>query len=122
MANGKPAGEYSLKSITSTLTPGPGGAVLNSVNWEGTATGFGTLFGTSVFVGGLQGGSFSWTSQAFLDNGEGVTAVGHGTYGSAGKHAWNTKTLVEISDGRRLHSEGRIDLAKRTWTGTIYEA
>jgi hypothetical protein len=92
------------------------------VNWEGTATGFGTLFGTSVFVGGTRGGTFSWCSQAFLDNGEGLDAVGHGTYESVGKNRWSTKTLLQISDGRRIASEGELDLASRSWKGTIFEA
>jgi hypothetical protein len=119
MASGKPNGEYSFKSITSTLTPGPGGSVLNQVNWEGTATGFGALFGTAVFVGGPKGGTFSWCSVSFLDNGEGVNSVGQGTYESIGKNRWSTKTVVEISDGRRLTSSGEIDLAARSWKGTF---
>ena len=122
MASVKRIGEYSLKSVTSTLTPGPAGSVLNQVNWEGTATGFGTLFGTSVFVGGTRGGTLSWCSQSFLDNGEGLDAVGHGTYESVGKNRWSTKTLLQISDGRRIAGEGELDLASRSWKGTMFEA
>lgn len=106
MASGKKVGEYSLKSITSTHTPGPGGSVLVQVNWEGTATGFGALHGTSVFAGGNRSGTFSWCSTAYLENGDGLTAIGHGTYESNGKNQWSTKTLVEISDGRRLSERG----------------
>ena len=121
MASSKAVGEYSLKSITSTQSPGPAGSVLIQVNWEGTATGFGTLFGTSTFVGGGKGGTFSWCSVAYLDNGDVLNAVSQGTYESTGKHRWSTKNFVDISDGRRLSSEGEINLAARSWKGTIFE-
>jgi len=47
---GKAIGEFSLKAITATYSPGPAGGVLNQVNWEGTATGFGAIFGTAMYV------------------------------------------------------------------------
>ena len=104
-----------------TISPGPGSSVLNQVNWEGTATGFGAVFGTATFVGGLKDGTFSWYSQSFLENGDGLTAMGHGTYEGTGKNKWKTETHLEISDGRRTASEGEIDLASRSWKGTLFE-
>jgi hypothetical protein len=121
LASGKAIGEYSLKSVTSTQTPGPAGSVLIQVNWEGTATGFGTLFGTTTFVGGQKGGTFSWVSTAYLDNGDGLNGLGRGTYESTGKHRWSTNAVTEISDGRRITAEGEIDLASRSWKGTLFE-
>ena len=118
---GKAIGEYSLKAITETYNPGPAGGVLNQVNWEGTASGFGVVFGTATFAGGPKGGTFSWCAEAFLEDGDAVTAVGSGTFESAGKHRWRTKGYVDISDGRRHLSEGEIDLASRLWKGTIFE-
>jgi hypothetical protein len=38
---GKAIGEFSFKAITSTYTPGPAGSVLDQVNWEGMAAGYG---------------------------------------------------------------------------------
>ena len=122
MASGKAIGEYSLKSVTAVQTVGPAGSVLLQVNWEGTATGFGTLFGTATYVGGQRGGTFSWVSTAYLDNGDGLNGVGQGTYENSGKHRWNTKAITEISDGRRIAAEGEIDLASRSWKGTLFEA
>jgi hypothetical protein len=118
---GKAIGEFSLKAITATYSPGPAGGVLNQVNWEGTATGFGTLFGTATYAGSSKGGTYSWCSEAFLDNGDAVTAVGSGTFESAGKHRWSTKSYVDISDGRRIATEGEMDLASRSWKGQIFE-
>lgn len=50
MAAGKPIGEFSLKTTSLTFTPGPGGSTLVSANFEGTATGLGTVAGTATFV------------------------------------------------------------------------
>ena len=122
MASRKAIGEYSLKSVTTTQTVGPAGSVLIQVNWEGTATGFGTLFGTATYVGGPRSGTFSWVSVAYLDNGDGLSGVGQGTYESSGKHRWNTKAITEISDGRRIAAEGELDLASRSWKGSLFEA
>jgi hypothetical protein len=121
MASGKAIGEFSLKVITSTLSPGPAGSVLNQVNWEGTGTGFGATFGTATYVGGEKGGTFSWCAASYLDNGDGLTGIGQGTYESTGKHRWRTEGFVNISDGRRIAVEGEIDLASRSWKGKISE-
>jgi hypothetical protein len=118
---GKAIGEFSLKAITGTYSPGPAGSVLNQVNWEGTATGFGMVFGTATFVGGPKGGSLSWCGEAFLDNGDVLSAGGPGTVESVGKHRWRTKGYLEISDGRRIATEGEIDLASRSWKGKLFE-
>ena len=121
MASGKPIGEFSLKMITITHAAGPAGSILSQVNFEGTATGFGAIYETATFVGGIKDGTFSMVGQAFLDNGEGLIGIGQGSYESNGKTRWSTKGIVDISDGRRHSNEGEIDLAARTWKGTIFE-
>ena len=120
MAEGKSAGEYSLKFTSLTITPGPAGSVITQGNCEGTATGLGTILGTGTFVGG-KSGTWSWCSQAYLDNGDQISAGGSGTYESSGKHRWRTMGFHPQSDGRELISEGEIDLAKRSWTGKLFE-
>ena len=121
MASGKQLGEFSLKAITATYSPGPAGSVLSQVNWEGTATGFGAVFGTATYVGGPKGGTFSYCAEAFLDNGDAVTGIGQGTFESTGKHRWRTEGFIQISDGRRIATEGEMDLASRSWKGKISE-
>ncbi len=118
---GKRMGEFSFKAITATYSPGPAGGVLNQVNWEGTATGFGVVQGTATYAGGPKSGTFSWCGVAFLDNGDGLSAIGQGTYESTGKHRWSTEGFMQLSDGRRLSSKGEMDLASRTWKGEILE-
>ncbi len=117
----KPIGEFSLKMITQTNTPGPAGSVLIQVNFEGTGTGFGAIFDTATFIGGGKDGTFSEAGSAYLDNGDVLSGVGQGTYESKGKHRWSTASTMQLSDGRRLASAGEIDLAARTWKGTLSE-
>ena len=121
MASGKPIGEFSLKMITLSSTPGPAGSVLNEGNFEGTATGFGALFLTATFIGGPKDGTLSLCLNSFLDNGDGLTGIGQGGYESTGKNRWRTQAITQISDGRRVSGEGEIDLASRSWKGTISE-
>ena len=120
-SSGKQLGEFSLKAITATYSPGPAGSVLSQGNWEGTATGFGAVFGTATYVGGPKGGTFSYCAEAFLDNGNAVTGIGQGTFESTGKHRWHTEGFIQISDGRRVATEGEMDLASRSWKGKISE-
>ena len=122
MASGKQIGEFSFKAVTFTNRPGPAGSVLTEVNWEGTGTGFGAVFVTSTYVGGPTNGTFSDCATAYLDNGDGLSGIGQGTYKSIGKHRWHTEGFTQISsDGRRLASEGEIDLVERSWKGKIFE-
>lgn len=117
----KAIGEFSMKMITTTTSPGPAGSVLIHVNFGGPATGFGTVFETAIFVGGGKDGTFSISGSAFLDNGDTVSGIGQGTYESKGKHRWATANIWELSNGRRIGNTGEIDLAARTWKGTITE-
>jgi len=110
---------YLLATITNT--PGPAGSTLIQVNFEGTGTGFGAIFDTSTFIGGGKDGTFSQVGAAYLDDGGILNGLGQGTYESKGKHRWTTNSIIQISDGRRLSSTGEIDLAARTWKGTLSE-
>jgi hypothetical protein len=121
MASGKAIGEFSFKVVAITNSPGPAGSVLSQVNWEGTATGFGAVFATATYVGGPKNGTFSECGTAYLENGDGLSGIGQGTYESTGKHQWRTESFMQISDGRRVRGEGQINLASRSWKGTLFE-
>jgi hypothetical protein len=120
IASGKQMGEFSFKAITITNSPGPAGSVLTQVNWEGPSMGFGTVFSTVTYVGG-KSGTFSECAVAYLDNGEESSGLGQGTYASIAKHRWHTEDFIQLSDGHRIRSEGEIDLAARSWKGTVFE-
>ncbi len=121
MASGKAIGEFSFKVVTIANSPGPAGSVLSQVNWEGTATGFGAVFATATYVGGPKNGTFSECGTAYLENGDGLSGIGQGTYESTGKHQWRTESFMQISDGRRVRGEGQINLASRSWKGQLFE-
>lgn len=87
--------------------------------FELNQTASGNHRGTATFVG-AKSGTYSWCSQAYLDDGEVVTGAGPGAYESVGKHRWRTQGSVQISAGRTVPTEGEIDLATRPWTGKIF--
>ena len=121
MAKGKQVAEWSMKSTSATVLPGPAGSTLVQVNFEGTATGgFGTIAGTATFVGG-KSGTLSYCGVSYLDNGDQLSASGSGSYESTGKHHWHTQAILQLSDGSALHSEGELDLATRSWSGKASE-
>jgi hypothetical protein len=122
MASGKQVGEFSLKAITLTFTPGPAGSTLVQVNYEGTATGFGAVLGTATYVSaGMKSGTWSWCAVAYLDNGDSVTGNGQGTIESSGRHKWHTLGSIQISDGRIVGIDGEVDLTARLWSGKLFE-
>ena len=120
MATGKQIGEYSMKSTSWTLSAGPAGSTVIVGNFEGIATGFGSVLGTGTFLVGKMG-TFSWCGAAYPDNGDIDTATGTGTYESVGKHRWRTAGTLHLSDRRTLISEGEVDLATRSWNGKLFE-
>ena len=122
MAAGKQIGEFSLKTTSLTLTPGPGGSVLVQGNFEGSSAAFGTILRTATFVSvGAKSGTYSVCAAAYLENGDSLTGNGQGTFESIGRHKWRAQELIHISDGRTFNVESDIDFATRTWTGKIFE-
>jgi hypothetical protein len=56
-----------------------------------------------------------------MDSGDEATFNASGTYESTGKHHWQTRAILQVSDGMTLLSEGELDLASREWKGTVSE-
>lgn len=114
-------GEYSLKANTMTFTPGPAGSVMVQINFEGTATGFGTVLGTmNASPAGQPGGTWDWCAASFPEDGNGLTGTGRGTFSKSGTNRWRTQGQMQVSDGRGLYSEGEMDLASKVWSGKLY--
>ena len=97
-------------------------------NFAGTATGYGSVFGTLKVSNPLAGsiptsGDCTWSSQAFLEDGTTVTGFGEGTFDQQpGQHQWKITLNIQISNGDSLRSEGEIDLATLLFKGAMYEA
>ena len=122
-----PIGEFSLKHVGSAYAKNDAGIVTCYVNYEGEATGFGTVFGTMTFPlpeGGATSGTCTWTGQGFPPDRAWVSGSGEGTWEQIeGRYAWKvTLPAIENSDGSRIRSEGEIDLDARTFQGLMHDA
>ena len=120
MAKGNELGDYTLRLITVTVKPGLSGSVVLEGNWEGIATGYGTILCTSLWVGG-DSGTYTFYSAVYLDTGERLTGTATGSYETIGKHVWKTEAILRLSDGDSVATEGTVDLIGRIWTGKFYE-
>jgi hypothetical protein len=116
----KQLGEFSSKFTTLTISPGPAGSILIQGNSEGTVTGFGTILTTATFVG-AKSGTYGSTGFVALDNGDSLAGSGSGTFDTVGKHRWRTQGCLEMSDGRKVITEGELDLADRSWNCRLFE-
>ena len=120
MALGKETGDFSLK-LTSSSYAEDGSSV--QLDYDGTATGFGTVLGSLHGRGepGAKKGTCSWRGQGFLDNGDQVAAMGEGTWEEVGKHQWRIRSIIQTSDGQTFATDGTVDLASRSYNGKLLE-
>mgnify|MGYP001815580840 FL=1 len=120
------AGEFTLNHTGNAYAKNDEDVVVAYANYEGTATGFGTVMGTLAFplpVQGATSGAVTWTGQAFPPDQEPSTSFGEGTWEQVdGRHAWTiSMPALEVSDGTRLKTEGVVDLEARTFNGQMFE-
>lgn len=125
MAVGKQLGEFSLKSTSLTYTATESGGAVHG-NFEGSAKGeglAGPVLGTLIAGGapGAKSGTCSWAGTSYLANGEELNGKGEGTWEKTGTHKWRIRAIVYLSDGRTVATDGVIELATRSYTGTLYE-
>ncbi len=123
MAIGKSIGEFSFTSSGVSISTTESGGMSQAVNMEGTATGFGTVIGTMTFYAdepGSNSGRVTWAGSAYLDNGDSVVGEGRGVFDDAGTHKWRVRSIMRVSDGSVLLSEGEVSLEGRTYTGALY--
>lgn len=115
--------EVSLKASSFSFSPGPTGGVIVQANFEGTATGFGTVCGTmNASPAGQPSGTWDWCGVTYPETGDSLTGAAHGTFSKSGANRWATKGVLQISDGRVGQWEGELDLATRVWSGKVYSA
>ena len=82
-----PIGDFSLKHIGNTYGTNSNGDVTVSVNWQGEASGFGTVWGTLISSHALSesnatSGQVQWVGDAFLEDGSVLGGIGKGTWES----------------------------------------
>ena len=123
MAIGEAVGEFSFTSTSSTVSASPDGGASTQVNLEGTASGYGTVLGTMTFFAdapGAKSGTTSWVGTGYLENGDQVGGLGQGVFQESGTHKWRVRSLIQISDGTVILTDGEIALDGRTYVGTIH--
>jgi len=124
MPVGKHVGEFSVTSTGVTVSTSADGALVQSVNVEGTATGYGTVLGTLTFhpdAPGVQKGTVAWSGTGYLENGEMVGGKGSGVFEPSTKHRWRVRVIMRISDGTVLLSDGELALEGRAYRGSMYK-
>ena len=120
-------GEFALNHIGNAYRKNDDGVVVAYANYDGTASGFGTVMGTLSFPlpeSGANSGTCSWTGQGFPPDSPWTTSSGEGTWEQIeGRYAWKISIpAIEISDGRAIRSEGELDLEARTFNGQMFDA
>ena len=121
-----PIGEFSLRHIGNTYGTNSAGDMTSSVNFQGEASGFGTVWGTLISSNPLSetnatSGEVQWVGEAFLEDGSVLGGIGKGTWVKPeNEHRWNLVMNIDLSDGEKQRSEGSIDLETLIFTGKIY--
>jgi hypothetical protein len=114
---------YTTTSYTFERTAGSGSQVV--INLEGSATELGQINGTLTLVvpvPGAQAGPGNYTGAAFLDSGEVIGSTGEGCWQQLdGEQKWRGRGINMLSNGSVLLSDGTLDLAARSFSGTLAE-
>lgn len=124
MGIGKEAGEFSLESrgVTVSEQSCTGGGSI-TVDYEGTATGYGFVASTVTFTvreAGAKEGTTTANNIAWMENGDSLGGSGSGVFTSTGVNTWRVRATMLVSDGTLLISDGEVSLAERTYKGKIY--
>jgi hypothetical protein len=125
MAQGRPIGEFSLKTTSTTFTPGAGNTIAIQANFEGTVTGElaglhrGTL--SAVIVPGAKSGTYTYCGVTYPSTGDPVAVSSQGTVEDSGNHRRRLRGANYFSDGRIAAVEAEGDITAGTLVGTLYE-
>lgn len=126
MALGKQIAEFSGKSTSVTIGPGPGNVPTFQVNMEGTVSlegKEGTYALTYHTAGelGAKSGTWSWYGIIAMKDGTSMGFHGQGTWDEIGAGKWRYRGTGQLSDGRTYGYEFEGDWATRTWAGKAFE-
>ena len=124
VAPGKEIGEFDYKVTSTTVAEDGQGHRVVSVNAEGGASGYGTVFGTFTLhgvEGDAKSGKAIWRAMAFLESGERATDTAVGTWHESGQSQWRFRGLSHVSDGATFAGDGILDMAARTFKGKLIE-
>ncbi len=124
MAISDPIGEFQFSSRSVTISePNSGGGGSITVDYQGTASGYGVVASSMTFTvqqAGDKNGTVSANNIAWLENGDSLSGVSKGVFSTSGTNTWRVRAMVVVSDGTVLLSEGEVSLAEQTYSGALY--
>ena len=124
MALSDPIGEFEFSSRGLTVSdPSSSGGGSITVDYQGTASGYGTVASSMTFTvheAGAKSGTVSANNVAWLESGDSMNGVSKGVFSSSGTNTWRVRAMVVVSDGTVLLSEGEVSLAEQTYKGKLY--
>ena len=123
MPIGETSGEFNNTITSSTFERLDGGGSRVTINFEGTGSAFAQVNGTLTLLApnpGAAAGLCSFTGAGFADAGEVIGLNGEGCWEQvAGEQKWRIRGLNVASTGQVLLSDGTLDLATRSFNGTL---
>jgi hypothetical protein len=121
------SGEYSFTRTGFTLTETSPGVLTHVTSFEGSATEFNAPFGSLSYSqplseGGASSGTCTWVAKTVLEDGTVLADIAHGTFERIGMELRvRIKLNHDLSNGRKLRTEGILNHADGSWTGTYVE-
>ena len=121
-----PIGEFSLNHAGTTYSKTADGELASYANFQGTATGYGQVYGTLILTrplseAGSTSGTCTWAAAAFLEDGSTAGGLGEGTWEqNAGEHKWKVNMVTKVSSGETVRSEGEISLETLVYSGKLF--
>lgn len=120
--------QFRLKFTGMSHSKSDDGRLLTSAHFDGTADGFGAVMGSLSLSQTLEeanqsSGTCTWAAQIFGEDGKTSGNFAEGTWSQvSGKNVWKLILYGDAPDGRRVRSEGVVDLAERSYNGSLFEA
>ena len=102
------------------------GQIQTTASYQGTADGFGAVFGTITLTqpladAGATSGTVTYVGKAQLEDNSIIGGIGEGTWQQIENEAkYKMSLLINISDGTQIRSEGVIDNVEMTLNGDNY--
>ena len=124
MAIGSAVGQFTFTTTSVGVVASANGGFVNQVNLEGTASGYGTVLGTLSFhvdAPGATSGRTTWLGSGYLENGDIIGSSGEGVFHAMGNHKWRVRSVVQISDGTVILTDGVMSLDGRSYQGDIHQ-
>jgi hypothetical protein len=121
-------GTFSLQHTGNTYSKTADGCLVTNAHFEGTATGYGTGFGTlgvtqKLSEASATSGTCTWAGQTFQDDGTTLGGFGDGTWEQkSGESNWTVDMTIDGSNGDRVRMVGVLDLATRSFKGDMFDA